>query len=206
MEALSQRCPLPAAQGCPRPGRGTVLLVMTLSLLMYPVLRSLALQMHAAITGSYISGTHSIAFINCLNEQIAKDIARGIMDKRLAAYVNILPKSSALYFWKGELEESTEILLLVKTRTSKIGELSNYVRSLPGCLPAGFLPSPAPSTARAPGSQLLAVVNPKLKAKSSHGKKERSIHPFEIPEVISLPIDQGNPLYLKWIEENVPRD
>lgn len=34
----------------------------------------------------------------------------------------------------------------------------------------------------------------------------RSIHPFEIPEVISLPIDQGNPLYLKWIEENVPRD
>ncbi|KAM6243595.1 protein CutA isoform 2-T2 [Porphyrio hochstetteri] len=115
--------------------------VLTLSLLMYPVLRSLALQLHSAVTGSYISGTHSIAFINCLNEQIAKDIAR--------------------YFWKGELEESTEILLLVKTRTSKIGELSDYVRS---------------------------------------------IHPFEIPEIISLPIDQGNPLYLKWIEESVPRN
>lgn len=43
---------------------------------MYPVLRSVALQLHSAITGSYISGTHSIAFINCLNEQIAKDIAR----------------------------------------------------------------------------------------------------------------------------------
>ncbi|XP_052671302.1 protein CutA isoform X2 [Harpia harpyja] len=142
MEWLSQHCPLlPAAQGCPRPGRGTLLLVVTLSLLMYPVLRSLALQLHSAVTGSYVSGTHSIAFINCLNEQIAKDIAR--------------------YFWKGELEESTEILLLVKTRTSKIGELSNYVRS---------------------------------------------IHPFEIPEIISLPIDQGNPLYLKGIEESVPRD
>ncbi|XP_032855473.1 protein CutA isoform X2 [Tyto alba] len=142
MEWLSQRCPvLPTAQGCPRPGRGTLLLVVILSLLMYPVLRSLALQLHSAVTGSYISGTHSIAFINCLNEQIAKDLAR--------------------YFWKGELEESTEILLLVKTRTSKIEELSNYVRS---------------------------------------------IHPFEIPEIISLPIDQGNPLYLKWIEESVPRD
>ncbi|KAM9595837.1 protein CutA isoform 2-T3 [Morphnus guianensis] len=79
---------------------------------MYPVLRSLALQLHSAVTGSYVSGTHSIAFINCLNEQIAKDIARAIMDKKLAAYVNILPKSSALYFWKGELEESTEILLV----------------------------------------------------------------------------------------------
>nr|XP_009664000.1 PREDICTED: protein CutA isoform X2 [Struthio camelus australis] len=108
---------------------------------MYPVLKTLALQLHSAVTGSYVSGTHSIAFINCLNEQIAKDIAR--------------------YFWKGEIEESTEILLLVKTRTSKIGELSNYVRS---------------------------------------------IHPFEIPEIISLPIDQGNPLYLKWIEESIPRD
>ncbi|KAM8995550.1 protein CutA isoform 1-T2 [Ara ararauna] len=162
MEWPSQRCPLlPAAQGCPRAGRGALLLVVTLSLLMYPVLRSLTLQLHSAITGSYISGTYSIAFINCLNEQIAKDIARAIMDKKLAAYVNILPKSSALYFWEGELEESTEILLLVKTRTSKIGELSNYIRS---------------------------------------------IHPFEIPETISLPIDQGNPLYLKWLEESIPQD
>ncbi|NWU84629.1 CUTA protein, partial [Onychorhynchus coronatus] len=135
--------------------------VVTLAVLMYPLLRGLALQLHSALTGSYIPGTSSMAFINCLNEQIAKDIARAIMDKKLAAQVNILPKSSALYFWKGELEESTEILLIVKTRTSKIVELSNYVRS---------------------------------------------IHPFEIPEIISLPIDQGNPLYLKWIEENVPRD
>ncbi|XP_038012515.1 protein CutA [Motacilla alba alba] len=162
MEGLSQRCPLPpAAQGCPRPGRGTVLLVLTLLVLVSPLLRGLAVQLHSAVTGSYVPGTHSIAFVTCLNEHIARDIARAIMDKRLAAGVNILPKSSALYFWKGELEESTEILLLVKTRTSKIGELSNYVRS---------------------------------------------IHPFEIPEIISLPIEQGNPGYLRWMEENVPRD
>ncbi|NXR88525.1 CUTA protein, partial [Hypocryptadius cinnamomeus] len=135
--------------------------VLTLLVLMYPLLRGLALQLHWAVSGSYVPGTHSMALVSCPNEHIARDIARAIMDKRLAAYVNILPKSSALYFWKGELEESTEILLLVKTRTSKIGELSNYVRS---------------------------------------------IHPFEIPEIISLPVDQGNPVYLKWIEENVPRD
>ncbi|XP_025950298.2 protein CutA [Dromaius novaehollandiae] len=161
MEWLSQRCQQPGTSSCSRPGRLALLLAMALSLLMYPMLKSLALQLHSAVTGSYISGTHSIAFINCLNEEIAKDIARAIMDKKLAACVNILPKTSALYFWKGEIEESTEILLLVKTRTSKIGELSNYVRS---------------------------------------------IHPFEIPEIISLPIDQGNPLYFKWIEESIPRD
>ncbi|XP_066057057.1 protein CutA isoform X2 [Chamaea fasciata] len=142
MEGLSQRCPLPAAaQGCPRPARGTALLVLALLVLMSPLLWGLALQLHSAVTGSYVPGTHSIALVTCLNEQIARDIAR--------------------YFWKGELEESTEILLLVKTRTSKIGELSNYIRS---------------------------------------------IHPFEIPDIVSLPIAQGNPLFLQWIGENVPRD
>ncbi|NWU02321.1 CUTA protein, partial [Urocynchramus pylzowi] len=135
--------------------------VLTLLLLMYPLLRGLAVQLRSAVTGSSVPGTLSIALVSCLSQQMARDIARAIMDKRLAAHVNILPESSALYFWKGELEESTEVLLLVKTRTSKIEELSNYVRS---------------------------------------------IHPFEIPEIISLPIDQGNPAYLKWIEENVPRD
>ncbi|NXO43459.1 CUTA protein, partial [Locustella ochotensis] len=135
--------------------------VLALLVLASPLLRGPAVRLHSALTGAHVPGTHSIALVGCLNEHIARDIARAIMDKKLAAHVNILPKSSALYFWKGELEESTEILLLVKTRTSKIGELSNYVRS---------------------------------------------IHPFEIPEIISLPIDQGNPLYLRWIEESVPRD
>ncbi|NXK62432.1 CUTA protein, partial [Sylvietta virens] len=135
--------------------------VLALLALLFPLLRDLAPHLRSALTGTSVPGTLSIALVSCLNEHIAKDIARAIMDKKLAAYVSILPKSSALSFWKGELEESTEILLLVKTRTSKIGELSDFVRS---------------------------------------------IHPFEIPEIISLPIDQGNPLFLKWIEENVPRD
>lgn len=32
----------------------------------------------------------------------------------------------------------------------------------------------------------------------------RSNHPYEVVEVISLPIDQGNPPYLKWIGDVVP--
>ncbi|NXM59097.1 CUTA protein, partial [Illadopsis cleaveri] len=143
--------------------------VLALLVLMSPLLWGLALQLHSAVTGSYIPGTHSIALVTCLNEQIARDIARAIMDKKLAAYVNILPKSSALCT-PGSLHPFTSPLgfvlffcspQLVKTRTSKIGELSDYVRS---------------------------------------------IHPFEMPDIVSLPIQQGNPLYLRWIGENVPRD
>ncbi|XP_069465634.1 protein CutA homolog isoform X2 [Ambystoma mexicanum] len=157
---LRQRCQLPAC-GCPRPGPLFMLLVMVSSCFIYPVLRSAGLQLHSAFTGSYISGTHSVAFINCPNEQVARDIARAIMERKLAASVNILSKSASLYIWKGEIEEATEILLLVKTKTSKIHKLSDYVRS---------------------------------------------VHPFEIPEIISLAIDQGNPLYFKWIDEGVAED
>ncbi|XP_005987481.1 protein CutA homolog [Latimeria chalumnae] len=132
---------------------------MIMAGVVYPMLRSLSLQLYSSLTGSYISGTHSIAFVNCPNEQIAKDIARAVLEKKLAACVNIMPKVSSMYSWKGEIGEATEILLLIKTRTSKIHELSEYIRS---------------------------------------------VHPFEIPELFSLLMDQGNSLYMKWIEEAVP--
>ncbi|XP_024906232.1 protein CutA homolog isoform X3 [Pteropus alecto] len=92
------------------------------------MLRTLSLQLRSAVTGSYVSGTYSIVFVNCPNEQIARDIARAILDKKLAASVNILPKASSLYFWNGEIEEATEILLLIKTKTSKVHVLSSYIR------------------------------------------------------------------------------
>ncbi|ELK08211.1 Protein CutA like protein [Pteropus alecto] len=135
--------------------------ILAASFLTYPMLRTLSLQLRSAVTGSYVSGTYSIVFVNCPNEQIARDIARAILDKKLAASVNILPKASSLYFWNGEIEEATEILLLIKTKTSKVHVLSSYIRL---------------------------------------------VHPFEIPEVFSVPMDQGDVHYLKWLEEGMKED
>ncbi|KAM4019718.1 protein CutA homolog isoform 2-T2 [Anomaloglossus baeobatrachus] len=98
------------------------------SSLLHPILWSAYQQLHGVITGCYISGSHSIALINCPNEQIAREIARGVLEKKLAASVNIMPKSSSLYIWKGQIEESSEVLLVVKTRTARVPELSGYVR------------------------------------------------------------------------------
>ncbi|XP_065757641.1 protein CutA homolog isoform X3 [Muntiacus reevesi] len=106
MDRLGSRCPLP---GCARPSLLICLLILTASLLTYPVLRTLSLQLLSVVTGSYVSGTYSIVFVNCPNEQIARDIAR--------------------YYWNGEIEEATEVLLLIKTKTSKIHVLSSYIRS-----------------------------------------------------------------------------
>ncbi|MGH0114361.1 UNVERIFIED_CONTAM: hypothetical protein FKN15_002895 [Acipenser sinensis] len=49
---------------------------MLLSLVVYPVLKTVSLQLHSAFTGGYVSGFNSIALISCPNEQVAKDIAR----------------------------------------------------------------------------------------------------------------------------------
>ncbi|MEJ1275061.1 cutA divalent cation tolerance homolog-like [Cricetulus griseus] len=144
------------------------------AVLMYPMLRIFSLWFHSSLTRSYVSGTYSIVFVNCPNEQIARDIARAILDKKLAASVNILPKTSSLYFWKGEIEESTEILLLIKTKTSKISRLSTYMR--------------------------LILSQSLIRALLSF---QRLAHPFEIPEVFSIPMDPGDARYLKWLEEGM---
>nr|XP_035963650.1 protein CutA homolog isoform X2 [Halichoerus grypus] len=125
MDRLGARCPLP---GCLRLSVLICFLILTASFLSYPIFRTLSLRLHSAVTGSYVSGTYSIVFVNCPNEQIARDIARASLDKKLAASVNILPKASSLYFWNGEIEEATEILLLIKTKTSKVHVLSSYIR------------------------------------------------------------------------------
>ncbi|XP_078811604.1 protein CutA homolog isoform X3 [Oryzias latipes] len=55
---------------------------------------------------------------------------RGVMEHRLAASVNILYRTSTMYYWKSEIQDATEILMLVKTRSSKIQQVVNYVRSV----------------------------------------------------------------------------
>lgn len=34
----------------------------------------------------------------------------------------------------------------------------------------------------------------------------RSVHPYEVAEVIAVPIQQGNPPYLQWVGETVPAE
>lgn len=131
MEWLLQRCHKEAVMtsAC-----RSVLLVaclfLVLSVSMYPGLWSIGVQLRAVLTGSYIPGHHSVLLINSPNEQTAKDIGRAIMERRLAASINILCRTSTMYYWKGEIQDASEILMLVKTKTSRILQLIDYVRSV----------------------------------------------------------------------------
>ncbi|XP_070990610.1 protein CutA homolog isoform X2 [Oncorhynchus clarkii lewisi] len=86
---------------------------------------------------------------------------RALMERRMAACINILPRTSTMYYWKGEVQDATEILMFVKTRTSKIQRVTDFVKS---------------------------------------------VHPYETPEVLSFPVEDGSLPYMKWMDEAVPDD
>ena len=72
-----------------------------------------------------------LVLVICANHIQAKLIARSVVEKRLAACVNILriPIESH-YRWKGKVEKARELLLLVKTTAGKLKALEREVKRL----------------------------------------------------------------------------
>ncbi len=52
------------------------------------------------------------------------------MERRLAACVSILPQVRSVYRWQGKVEDSPEILLLIKSRRALFPALEEAVRAL----------------------------------------------------------------------------
>lgn len=73
------------------------------------------------------------------SEGEAHKIAQMLVERRLAACVNIVPRIQSVYRWEGRVEEAEEYLLLIKTARSReeqvcaaIRELHSY--DLPECI------------------------------------------------------------------------
>ncbi|XP_023335834.1 protein CutA homolog [Eurytemora carolleeae] len=70
----------------------------------------------------------SMAFVTAPTADKAKELASGIVSGKLAACVNIIPGITSVYEWQGKIEEDSEVLMMIKTRTTSIPELTEYVR------------------------------------------------------------------------------
>jgi periplasmic divalent cation tolerance protein len=96
-----------------------------------------------------------LVITNLPDRESAGKLARALVEKRLAACINILSPCRSVYRWKGEFEDAEEFPMLIKTTRSRYPELEAAIR-------AG--------------------------------------HPYELPEIIAVPLAGGLPAYLEWVE------
>jgi len=103
-----------------------------------------------------------LVLTNLPDRAAAERLADLLIEKRVAACVNILAPCRSVYRWQDKVQHDEEHPMLIKTTA------------------AGY-------------SALEAAI--------------RSGHPYELPEIIAVPVERGFPAYLDWVaaETGAPR-
>jgi periplasmic divalent cation tolerance protein len=71
-----------------------------------------------------------IVFCTCADEQEALRLAKVLVERRLAACVNILPRLQSVYRWEGDVKLESEYLLLMKTTEDRFPALRDDITEL----------------------------------------------------------------------------
>lgn len=98
-----------------------------------------------------------IVFVTVSSKEEAEKIAKGVLEEKLAACVNIIDTVHSHFWWQGKIDNAKEALLIIKTKKTLINKLI---------------------------------------------RKVKSIHSYELPEIIALPIIYGSKEYLDWVNES----
>ena len=59
----------------------------------------------------------------CDSEEQAGRVAHALVEQRLAACVNIVPRARSIYRWKGQVEDTSEWVLIIKSRRDLMEQL-----------------------------------------------------------------------------------
>lgn len=73
-----------------------------------------------------------VVLVTVGNSEEAAKIARTIVEEKLAACVNLVPSIRSIYFWKGEVCDDQETLLMIKTRETLFDRLRLRICELHG--------------------------------------------------------------------------
>ncbi len=71
-----------------------------------------------------------VVLSTCASEEEARRIAAELLGKRLAVCVNVLPPMRSIYRWEGAVEESEEVLMLIKSSRALFDELRAEIARL----------------------------------------------------------------------------
>ena len=68
-----------------------------------------------------------IILCTCPDEETAVRLAKGLLESRMAACVNVLPGIRSIYRWQGALCEESEALMVIKSLASCFEELESWL-------------------------------------------------------------------------------
>ncbi len=71
-----------------------------------------------------------IVLITAPKEEEALVMAKAVVESKLAACVNLVRNIRSIYRWQGAIEDDSETLMVVKTRTSLLAALTEKVKEL----------------------------------------------------------------------------
>jgi len=101
-----------------------------------------------------MESTKLLVLTNVPDRATAEKLADLLVDRQLAACVNILAPCRSVYRWKGAVQHDEEHPMLIKTTAERYPALEQALRGG---------------------------------------------HPYELPEIIAVPIERGLPAYLDWV-------
>ena len=101
-----------------------------------------------------MQSTKLLVLTNVPDRAVAEKLADMLVERRLAACVNILAPCRSVYRWKDAVQHDEEHPMLIKTTQERYAALEQALRAA---------------------------------------------HPYELPEIIAVPIERGLPAYLDWV-------
>ena len=70
---------------------------------------------------------HHIVLVTVPSLDVARQLAAGILERRLAACANLVPGVESHYWWEGKICQENEILMILKTTEVRLVELETHV-------------------------------------------------------------------------------
>ena len=71
---------------------------------------------------------YSVILSTFPSKKEAKKVSEMLLEKKLAACVNIIDKIESAYWWKGKIEKGKEVLVIIKTRESLVEKVIDEVK------------------------------------------------------------------------------
>jgi periplasmic divalent cation tolerance protein len=73
---------------------------------------------------------HKLVLTTASSKEEAHKIARVLVERRLAACVNVVAQVESVYRWQDKVEEAPEYLLLIKTSSTAVDRVQKAIQEL----------------------------------------------------------------------------